>query len=118
MTLKQKKVKYEKLMKIFPKKFWREIMAAFLDDDETSMELRIRGIKDMKFIEEIKKVLRHSKSTNKLPNDFDEEIASDIIYSMLMKEIMMFLYDDNVEMDDVIICLIHFRQRKYLMATL
>ncbi|WP_428865584.1 hypothetical protein [Clostridium sediminicola] len=93
-------------------------MAAFLDDDETSMELRIRGIKDMKFIEEIKKVLRHSKSTNKLPNDFDEEIASDIIYSMLMKEIMMFLYDDNVEMDDVIICLIHFRQRKYLMATL
>ncbi len=88
---------------MLPKKFWKEIFAVIMGNFDESRFLFDGFLSmDMKFLEQLKYYLEINKANKKLSVEFDVETAVQTIYSLLAVEVMVYIYQEPIKLEDMI----------------
>ena len=93
--------KYASKLRFFSKKLWRELFAATFGSTGSN-NLMLKGIMniDFQFIAKMEGVLRVAKDNNILPESFDCHQGAINIYSIVITQTILYVYQEEISFDD------------------
>ncbi len=88
---------------LLEKKLFRELIVASLNAYQSKPEfLQSLMQLDFMFIEELVELLKEVRRLGKLPDNFEVEIAAELIYSSVMFETLIYLYQEERSLEEVL----------------
>ncbi|WLR61463.1 TetR/AcrR family transcriptional regulator [Guptibacillus hwajinpoensis] len=88
---------------LLEKKLFRELIVASLNAYQSKPEfLQSLMQLDFMFIEELVELLKEIRRLGKLPDNFEVEIAAELIYSSVMFETLIYLYQEERSLEEVL----------------
>ncbi|MGB8001027.1 MAG: helix-turn-helix domain-containing protein [Anaerobacillus sp.] len=88
---------------LLEKKLFRELIVASVNAFQSRPEfMRSLMQLDFMFIDELIELLTEVKRLRKLPESFEVEIAAEVIYSSVMFETLVYLYQEERDLEDVL----------------
>ncbi|MGA9286986.1 MAG: helix-turn-helix domain-containing protein, partial [Anaerobacillus sp.] len=88
---------------LLEKKLFRELIVASVNAFQSRPEfMRSLMQLDFMFIDELTELLTEVKRLRKLPESFEVEIAAEVIYSSVMFETLVYLYQEERDLEDVL----------------
>lgn len=88
---------------LLEKKLFRELIVASLNAYQSKPEfLQSLMQLDFMFIEELVDLLKEIRRIGKLPDNFEIEIAAELIYSSVMFETLIYLYQEERSLQEVL----------------
>ncbi|MGE6203909.1 TetR/AcrR family transcriptional regulator [Guptibacillus hwajinpoensis] len=88
---------------LLEKKLFQELIVASLNAYQSKPEfLQSLMQLDFMFIEELVELLKEVRRLGKLPDNFEVEIAAELIYSSVMFETLIYLYQEERSLEEVL----------------
>ena len=88
---------------LLEKKLFRELIVASLNAYQSKPEfLQSLMQLDFMFIEELVELLKEIRGRGKLPENFEVEMAAELIYSSVMFETLIYLYEEKRSLEEVL----------------
>ena len=102
-TVRQYLTKRLEGFSLLEKKLFRELIVASVNAFQSRPEfMRSLMQLDFMFIDELIELLTEVKRLRKLPESFEVEIAAEVIYSSVMFETLVYLYQEERNLEDVL----------------
>ncbi|WP_226654959.1 TetR/AcrR family transcriptional regulator [Pseudalkalibacillus hwajinpoensis] len=88
---------------LLEKKLFRELIVASLNAYQSKPEFLNSLMElDFMFIEELEELLKEVRNLGMLPKNFEVEIAAELIYSSVMFETLVYLYQEGRSLEEVL----------------
>lgn len=88
---------------LLEKKLFRELIVASLNAHQNKPEFLTSLMElDFMFIEEMEELLKKIRNVGMLPENFEVEIAAELIYSSVMFETLVYLYQEDRSIEGVL----------------
>ncbi|WP_273851198.1 TetR/AcrR family transcriptional regulator [Guptibacillus spartinae] len=88
---------------LLEKKLFRELIVASLNAYQNKPEFLTSLMElDFMFIEEMEELLKKIRNVGMLPENFEVEIAAELIYSSVMFETLLYLYQEDRSIEGVL----------------
>ena len=88
---------------LLEKKLFRELIMASLNAYQSKPEFLNSLMQlDFMFIEELVELLKEVKNVGMLPENFEVELAAELIYSSVMFETLVYLYQEDRSLEEVL----------------
>ncbi len=92
-------MQYIKKIKYFPKKLMKQMIKVSLSGKNSEYLLNQMMKYDFAFIQELENLLDEMNEEGLFVSEFDPQMASEVIYSTIMYEVLMYLYTDQIEIE-------------------
>ncbi|WP_085521845.1 TetR/AcrR family transcriptional regulator [Tuberibacillus sp. Marseille-P3662] len=86
----------------FPRSFYRELFAVISNETESGDVLNRMLDIDKQFIALVADMLKREKGVGRLPDSYPVDTSVDLMYSVLVTQIMMYLFDDRVSEEQIL----------------